>query len=269
MTISILFDYFTTKSYNKRGGNSMHNGYLQKKHIVTEIVLAIHVPARTGGTVHKNRPSHGLAFNVSGEKDYIFNDGTVLTVKQNDIIYLPKASNYEVKTKMQGDIYCINFQCVDEETFSPFVLHVPNADTMLGAYQSAEKAWKRGEEGREYRALSALYKILYEMQRLQLAPYFPKAKQDLIKPAIDYIHKHYTEELINMESLSGLCGISYDYLRQLFEKMYGCSPIKYIHHLKLKRAKELLSSGLYSVAEAAFNAGFSDLSHFSRFLRIT
>ena len=36
---------------------------------------------------------------------------------------------------------------------------------------------------------------------------------------------------------------------------------------QMKRAKELLSSGLYSVAEAAFNAGFSDLSHFSRFFK--
>lgn len=245
----------------------MDNVFLSEKRIVTEIVLAILVPAGTGSAVHKNRASHGLAFNVSGEKDYIFDDGSVLTVKENDIIYLPKRSNYEVATKTRGDIYCVNFQCLDEKVFSPFVFHISNAEEVLKAYQNAEKAWKRGKEGREYRVLSELYRIFYEMRRLQSAPYFPKAKQDLIKPAIDYIHKHYTEELVNMERLSRLCGISYDYLRQLFEKIYGCSPIKYINHLKLKRAKELLSSGLCSVAEAAFNAGFSDLSHFSRFFK--
>ena len=245
----------------------MDNVFLQEKCIVTEIVLAILVPAGTGNAVHKNRASHGLAFNVSGDRDYIFGDGTVLQVKENDIIYLPKYSNYEVTRKTYGDVYCVNFQCLDEKVFSPFVLHVSNAEEVLKAYQKAEKVWKSGKEGREYRVLSELYKILYEMRRLQLAPYFPKLKQDLIKPAIEYIHKHYTKELMNMEKLSGLCGISYDYLRQLFEKIYGCSPIKYINNLKLKRAKELLSSGLCSVGEAAFNAGFSDLSHFSRFFK--
>ena len=98
-------------------------------------------------------------------------------------------------------------------------------------------------------------------------PYLPKTKQIILQPAVEYIHKHYTEELIDVQKLSALCGISYDYLRQLFEKFYGVSPIKYINGLKLKRAKELLSSGLYSVREAAQHAGFSDLSHFSRFFK--
>ncbi len=245
----------------------MDNVFFEKKPIVTEIVLAILVPAGTGDSVHKNRPSHGLAFNVSGEREYIFDDGTLLRVKDNDLIYLPKHSSYEVVTKTHGDIYCINFQCLDEKVLSPFTFNVSKAEEILKAYQTAEKAWKRGKEGREYCVLSQLYKIFYEMRCLQSTPYFPKWKQDLIKPAIEYIHKHYTEELINMEKLSGLCGISYDYLRQLFEKIYGSSPIKYINNLKLNRAKELLSSGLYSVGEVALNAGFSDLSHFSRFFK--
>ena len=98
-------------------------------------------------------------------------------------------------------------------------------------------------------------------------PYLPKSKQLLIQPAIDYIHKHYTEELINVQGLSELCGISYNYLRQLFETLYGVSPIKYINALKITRAKELLSSGLYTVHETAYLSGFSDLSHFSRFFK--
>ena len=52
-----------------------------------------------------------------------------------------------------------------------------------------------------------------------------------------------------------------------FEKLYGVTPIKYINALKLSRAKELLSSGMYSVSEAAYHSGFSDVSHFSRFFK--
>ena len=115
--------------------------------------------------------------------------------------------------------------------------------------------------------LSSLYKILSEMQRGQSVPYLPKTKQDIIQPAVHYIHENYTASLIDMQFLSGLCGISYDYLRKLFEQRFGVSPIKYINALKINRAKELLSSGLYSVSEVAFSSGFSDLSHFSRFFK--
>ena len=123
------------------------------------------------------------------------------------------------------------------------------------------------QKDREYTVLSELYKILHEMRQTQDLPYLPETKQAIIQPAVDYIHKHYTKELINAQNLAKLCGISYDYLRQLFEKWYGVSPIKYINDLKLKRAKELLGSGMYSVSEAAYNSGFSDVSHFSRFFK--
>lgn len=243
------------------------NEFLRKQHIITEIVTAILVCKGQGVSIHKNRPSHGLALNLKGQKKYVFDNGTVCTVKENDIIYLPKNSNYEVNDEISGDIYCINFQCLDEETFSPFVIHLINAEETLKAYQNAEKAWIRAKDGREYKVLSELYKILYELRRIERMHYLPETKQALLKPALDYIHKHYTEELISVEKLSTLCGISHSYLRKLFEKFYGTSPIKYINALKIKRTKELLSSGLYSVSESALQAGFFDLSYFSRFFK--
>ncbi len=241
--------------------------YFVKRKIISQIVLACRVPAGEGGTVHKNRPSHGLMLNCKGIKTYSFSDGTVCTVKENEVLYIPKNSTYVVTVIEAGDVYCINFQCFDETPYKPFVLAITNVDEVLKAYQSAEKAWQRVMDGREYRVMSSLYKILYEMHRTKNAPYLPKTKQSLIKPAIDYIHKYYTKELISVEKLSGLCGISPNYLRRLFENFYGLSPIKYINNLKIKRAKELLLSGLYSVSETAYESGFSDLSHFSRFFK--
>jgi AraC-like DNA-binding protein len=244
----------------------MHS-FLNENQIITKINVAIFVPAGSGAAIHKNRRFHGLALNCGGEKQYIFDDGTTFSVKENDLIYLPKYSNYEVKLISPGDTYCINFQCQSEETFPPFTFHLSNAADVLQAYQNAEKVWKRAKSYREYIVLSELYKILYIIQRKQDTPYFPKTKQNLIKPAIDYIHKNYTEELINMHHLSELCGMSYEYFRRLFHQFYGCSPIKYINDLKLSRAKELLSSRLYSVSEAGLLSGFSDFSHFSRFFK--
>ena len=241
------------------------NKYFTRPHVITEIALACFVPAGHGKPIHKNRASHGFAFCLGGEIDFVFDNGLVCTVGENDIIYLPKFSNYEVKRRVEGDIYSINFQCLDQVISAPFTVHLPHGEEILLSYQRAEKAWRRSAVGREYFVMSELYKIIHEVCRLQSAPYLPEKRQQMIQPALDYIHKHYTEQLIDMQKISALCGISYDYLRKLFEKFYGCSPIKYVNALKIKRAKELLAQ--YSVSEAAYGSGFSDLSHFSRFFK--
>ena len=72
---------------------------------------------------------------------------------------------------------------------------------------------------------------------------------------------------ISVEKLSKLCGFSYEYFRKLFHNCYGCSPVKYINDLKLKRAKELLSSGFYTISDTALQSGFFDVSYFSRFFK--
>lgn len=239
--------------------------YFNNHYVVTSIALACFVPAGKGKPIHKNRPTHGLAFCLGGEIDFIFENGQVCTVGENDVIYLPKYSNYEVKRRVEGDIYSINFQRKEDAPTMPFTMHLLNGEEVLKCYQRAEKAWRRNLQTREYYVLSELYKIMYEMKRQYCSPYLPETRQSFIDPAIDYVHKHYMDEIIDMGKLSALCGISYDYLRKLFQKFYGCSPIKYVNALKLKRAKELLSQ--YSVSEAAYGSGFSDLSHFSRFFK--
>ena len=241
--------------------------FFNTNHNVSNIVLACFVAAGTGATIHKNRSSHGLALNRGGEKQYTFSDGTTHIVKHNDIIYLPKNSNYTVTTHTTGDTYCINFQLAETDTFQPFVFHLKNPDEALYAYQNAEKAWRRRKIGYELLCKSELYKILYILRNSHTRPYAPNSKQALLEPAVSYIHKHYTEEALSVEKLSELCGFSYEYFRRLFHICYGCSPVKYINDLKLKRAKELLSSGFYTVNDAALQSGFSDLSYFSRFFK--
>lgn len=241
--------------------------FLDQNQIITKIVLACFVARGTGNVVHTDRPSHGLALNLDGEKLYRFADGTNLVVKANDVVYLPKGSYYQVVSKTTGDCFAVNFQILSEETFPPFVLSVKNPQLFKELYAQATKIWQRNQSGREYKCKALLYETLYELSRQQESGYFPSDKQTLLAPAVAYIHRHYTHEAMNAQKLSELCGISYEYFRRLFKYLYGVSPVEYINRLKLTRAKELLSDGSYSVSEAAFESGFSDLSYFSRFFK--
>ncbi|MBE6651718.1 MAG: helix-turn-helix transcriptional regulator [Ruminococcaceae bacterium] len=231
---------------------------------INKIVIACFVAAGTGNAVHSNRPSHGLAMNLGGEKVYTFKDGTVLTVGANDIIYLPKFSSYTVRSEIIGDCYAINFDMNEETVFSPFVVNAKNYTEFLRSFRIANSAWKTKTNGYVMKCKSSLYDIIYLMKQEYFGEYLPKSKNDIILPAVDYIHENYTNEIISISELAKMCNITPEYFRKIFKGCYGTSPVKYINNLKISRARELIETGMYSITEAAHMSGYCDMSHFSR-----
>lgn len=231
---------------------------------IDDIILCCFVPVGTGAAVHKNRQSHGLAFKTNGENKYFFSSGKVLSFKKNDIIYLPKNSNYTLELSGAGDCYAINFNLFDDFIDEPFVFHTKDSARFVEYFKTAEKYWKNKKSGFSLKCKSELYDILYKMQSEHRYGYGVKSKFEIIKPAVEYIHEKYSIEPISIEFLSQMCGITPEYFRSIFKSNFGTSPIKYINEMKIARAKELLDSNMYSVTDAATLSGFNDISHFSR-----
>ncbi len=237
---------------------------------IEKIVLAIFVPDGTGATIHKNRPSHGLAIHKGGEKIYTFSDGKKLTVKENDMIYLPKYSNYTVTAIEYGSCYAINFDVDEDISFEPFVVNVKNHNEITEHFRIATKIWGLKKNGYMMKCKAELYNIICAMHQEYFLEYFPKNKLEIITPAVDYIHENYTNQMISIDFLSKMCEITPEYFRRIFKSFYGVSPISYINNLKITRAKELLESQMYSVTDAALQSGYTEMSHFSReFKKIT
>ena len=231
---------------------------------IREITHACYVAPNMGKLRHFDRPSHGLALNLGGDKEYLFSDGTVVFVKENSLIYLPKGSTYYVKTNVPGGCYAINFQISEDVSFSPFSVSIKASSEFLHYFKSAKKQWESKNAGYKMHCKAELYSIIGGMQLEYHSTYIPKSRFTLIDPAVNYINENYTKELLNISHLSGLCGITPEYFRRIFKERFGNSPVSYINDLKLTRAGELLSSGMYSVNEAAQLSGYTDLSHFSR-----
>lgn len=263
MNNSKILDHFKTKMYNITEVVLVKE-FMNHDFNINKIVLAIFVPAGTGDATHKNRPSHGLAIHKGGEKIYTFMDGKKLTVRENDIIYLPKNSNYTVAAKSMGDCYAINFDIDEDIIFEPFVVGVKNSGEITEHFRTARINWKNKKNGYLMKCKAELYNIIYTMQQEYVSEYLPAKKLEIIKPAIDYIHENYTKEIISIEALSEMCNITPEYFRRIFKTFYGVSPVRYINNLKITMAKELLESKMYSVTEAANQAGYTDMAHFSR-----
>lgn len=76
---------------------------------------------------------------------------------------------------------------------------------------------------------------------------------------------------IELDALVEVAGVSVRALYKGFEKIHGCPPMAFAKQIRLRRARDLLTSpdGTTSVTGVALACGFSNLGHFARDYRST
>ncbi|OWY64956.1 AraC family transcriptional regulator [cyanobacterium TDX16] len=83
-----------------------------------------------------------------------------------------------------------------------------------------------------------------------------------LQRVVDYIDAHLDREL-TVAALAAIAQISPSYFSNLFKQSTGLSPHQYVIRCRIDRAKQLLRQGKQSIAEIAYNLGFTHQSHFS------
>ncbi len=83
---------------------------------------------------------------------------------------------------------------------------------------------------------------------------------------VDRVRLLLRERLIDppqLEELGRIVGCSSFYLSRSFSREVGMTIQQYVRQVRMERAAELLRAGKCNVTEAAFEVGYSSLSHFS------
>jgi AraC family transcriptional regulator len=90
--------------------------------------------------------------------------------------------------------------------------------------------------------------------------------QHVLERLRDYVVAH-LHEPIEVGTLAQLAGRSPFHFSRVFRRSVGMSPHRYIVHLRLRRAIELVRDGRSGLADIAACTGFADQSHLSRWVR--
>jgi AraC family transcriptional regulator len=90
--------------------------------------------------------------------------------------------------------------------------------------------------------------------------------RDVLKRIRDYVVAH-LDESIEVSTLAKIAGRSPFHFTRVFTRSVGVSPHRYVVHLRLQRAIELVRDGRCGLAEIAARTGFADQSHLSRWAR--
>ncbi|MBR3932643.1 MAG: helix-turn-helix transcriptional regulator [Clostridia bacterium] len=102
---------------------------------------------------------------------------------------------------------------------------------------------------------------------MQKGEYSSRSQYDKIQPAVLYIEEKFLNQKLSVGYLAKICNISESYLKKLFIKNFGVSPIKYIIGLKINYSCDLLRSGLYNITKVSGMCGYANLYYFSTQLK--
>lgn len=83
---------------------------------------------------------------------------------------------------------------------------------------------------------------------------------------VAYMENNFMEK-ITLDELAKRSAMSVNQFLRVFKKNYKITPINYLTHLRLDRAKELLKDPNLDITEVAFESGFDDSNYFSRVFR--
>lgn len=118
--------------------------------------------------------------------------------------------------------------------------------------------------------LTILLRILAETLRSRARP-FRRGKIDLVKnrhrwlmdQARQFLQAHYTEP-VTLAAIARALRVSPYHLSHVFSQESRFSLFEYLTHLRMEKARQLLSQGRMNVSEVAFAVGYDDSNYFSK-----
>ncbi len=228
------------------------------------MVSALLVKGCSKNTYNKGRVDYTIVFYPEGGYTFHFHGGPSLRMGKNSLLFNTKSAVYDIEVNEPQDCYSFTFDLATPFPCEPFAVTVRRSQFFLDIFKEAEKIGRLGQAGSYMNLKSKLCAVIGAMQHEYGLGYISGNNYSVIIPAIERIHQTYMSDTPSVSELAELCSVSPEYFRMLFKKKYGTSPVKYINSLRLSHAKDLLSTGMYSVTEVSELSGFSALPYFCR-----
>ena len=207
-----------------------------------------------------------------GSAKFELNDKTIFCNK-GDILYLPADITYvcyweegnveNAAILIQFELYVSDVKTALSDDM--FIILNDEHGTYLKQFLLFANTYNDGRFGYKIQCQSIILNILYSfITELIKAP--QPQKNSTVYKGIMYIENHYMSD-IDVGELAKMCSLCPTAFRSQFHAITGMSPIQYKNHLTMKKAAELLRSGLYTSSEVAIEVGINDICYFNRMFK--
>lgn len=91
-----------------------------------------------------------------------------------------------------------------------------------------------------------------------------KRVDEIIQSVEQYIRENYQDYNLSVEKIAEGVHLDASYIRRIFSKYMSCTIVDYLTEFRMKKAKELLESNRYSIAQVAEQVGYLEPGYFSK-----
>ena len=242
-------------------------------HIIPEVLYFVNRKCTPTWRIEQsNIDFYDLTYVYSGRSTYIVNS-VEYKLKQGDFIFIPQGNTREAYTFPDEPMQCYaaNFELHSlgaGRIALPFdrVLVTGMMGEFLSLYSELDHIWVERAYNYEMRA-RAVFMLILDKLICRMASGIPLIQEDYRLLNVKQYILHNYKNKIEITDLAKLVSLNPVYLGACFKKANGCTIKQYINRIRINNAESLLSTGGYSVGEAALNSGFEDLFYFSKVYR--
>lgn len=204
-----------------------------------------------------------LVYCTSGKGFFRFENGTILNYQAGEMVAIPPR---EVHTNCSQDGFTNIHITMANPSFpdkAAFRVSDDNMGHILQAFSQAKCYYLADVKKREL-ILGPLGDLIAGFVAVF------RSNTEFSEPVSQIrssITLHYAQPDFALDAVIREMPFHYDYLRKLFKKEVGVSPLEYLTALRMKRAETLLTAmwaNEYTISEIATMCGFEDPLYFSR-----
>ncbi len=225
-------------------------------------ILYVSEPAEELDAGFHSHPHWEVLYCAGGEGAYQVDNGPALPYRAGQAVAIPPETVHRDETRGATGVRL----AMETPAFpfkTPFRVDDDPDGRMGAAFTQAEHYYRTELKGREL-ILGALGELIGSYM---LVFRDNREFSSVVEHIRSSILHNFSSPAFELDQVIRQMPFNYDYLRKLFQKEMGLTPLKYMIDLRMKKAKGMLAAAWtreYSVAEVAENCGFSDALYFSR-----
>ncbi len=209
-----------------------------------------------------------LVYCTAGEGSFQFENGSTIHYREGEVVCIPP---HEVHSNVSTEGFTNIHAEISDPSFpyrTAFRIQYDMDRHLQKAFEQA-KYYYLADLKRSDLVLSALGELIVSYTVVF------RSNSDFSEPVEQIralIMRNYSNSDFALDQAMGQLPFNYDYLRKLFKKEMGATPLEYMTKLRMKKAEVMLTAlggKDYSMAEIASLCGYDDALYFSRVFKKT
>lgn len=210
-----------------------------------------------------------LVFVKRGRMVYYLDNKTQI-LNTGDFLFIPKGANRHAysdnKSYLHSYIMALNYRLKDgTSTDLPLqtLFNVKQNIFLEELYEKLARLWREKSKGYRLLSRAIALQIFHELIFRTENPSITEGESKRIDIIKDYINRNFNRD-ISVEEVADLLNLNPNYVGSYFKKKTGYTLRQYANSVRIKEAKNLLSTGKYSVSGVAEHCGYQDIYYFSK-----